>query len=95
MNVREERGKVTIEEIFSALERGEVPIVLINAKFLHREDVPHWVVVRGYNRREVFIHDPLWKAPRRGGVAVQKFKEMIGYGAGQVMIALSGRLGKR
>jgi predicted double-glycine peptidase len=95
LDVKEERGKVTIEEIFSALERGEVPIVLINAMFLHREDVPHWVVVRGYNRREVFIHDPLWKAHRRGGVAVQKFKKMIGYGAGQVMIALSARFGKR
>jgi len=95
LNVKEERGKVTIEEIFSALERGEVPIVLINAMFLHREDIPHWVVVRGYNRRGSFIHDPLWKSPRRGGVAVQKFKKMIGYGAGQVMIALSGRLGKR
>jgi SAM-dependent methyltransferase len=92
LDVKEERRKVTIKEISSALERGEVPIVLINAILLHREDVPHWVVVRGYNRREIFIHDPLWKAPQRGGVAVQRFNEMIGYGAGQVMIALSARL---
>jgi len=95
LDVKEERRTVTIDEISSALKRGEVPIVLINAMLLHREDVPHWVIVRGYNRREVFIHDPLWKARRRGGVAVQRFKKMIGYGAGQVMIALSARFGKR
>ena len=95
LEVKEERKTVTIEEISSALERREVPIVLTNAMILHREDAPHWIVVRGCNRKEVFIHDPLWKAPRREGVAVQKFKKMIGYGTGQVMIALSARLRKR
>jgi hypothetical protein len=95
LDVKEERREVTIKEMLSALEMGEVPIVLINARFLHREDAPHWIVVRGYNRREVFIHDPLWKAPQRGGVAAKRFKEMTGYGSGQVMIALSDKLRKR
>jgi predicted double-glycine peptidase len=95
LDVKEERRKVTLEEISSALEKVEIPIVLVNAILLHREDAPHWIVVRGYNRKGVFIHDPLWKAPRREGVAVQRFKKMIGYGTGQVMIALSARLEKR
>lgn len=89
LDVKEERRKVSIQEIFSALERGEIPVVLTNAKFLHREDAPHWIVVRGCSRSEVFVHDPLWKTPRRKGIAVQKFKEMIGYGTGQVMITVS------
>jgi predicted double-glycine peptidase len=94
LDVKEVRREVTIEEVISALELGEIPIVLVNARFLHREDTPHWVVVRGYSRREVFIHDPLWKVPQRGGVAARRFKEMTGYGTGQVMIALSANLRK-
>jgi len=95
LDVKEERREVTIEEVFAALTKGEVPIVLINAKFLHQEDVPHWIVVRGQSQNEVFIHDPLWRAPRKQGVPIQSFKRMIGYGMGQVMIAISAGSGKR
>jgi predicted double-glycine peptidase len=91
LNVREERRKVTIKEILSVLAKKEVPIVLINARFLHRDDAPHWIIVRGCNRSEVFIHDPLWRVPRKVGIPVQKFKKMIGYGTGQVMIVVSAR----
>jgi len=91
LDVKEERGEVTIQEIFSALAKREVPIVLVNARFLHREDAPHWIVVRGHSQNEVFIHDPLWRAPRTEGVVIQDFKRLIGYGTGQVMIAVSAR----
>jgi len=89
LDVKEERGKVTIAKIFSALAKREVPIVLVNAKFLHREDVPHWIVVRGHYQHRIFIHDPIWLRPRSGGIAITDFQGMIGYGTGQVMIVVS------
>lgn len=91
LDVKEERGEVTIQEIFSALAMGEVPIVLVNAKFLHREEVPHWIVVRGCEPRKVFVHDPMWRKPQRAGIVVEGFKKMIGYGTGKVMIAVSAK----
>ncbi|MFH0848356.1 MAG: peptidase C39 family protein [archaeon] len=91
LDVKEERREVTVEEIFLTLANRQVPIVLVNAKFLHREDVPHWVTVRGHNSSRVFIHDPLWQKSQRTGIAIRNFKRMIGYGTGQVMIAVSAR----
>ena len=58
LDVKEERRQVTVGEIFSALDKREVPIVLVNAKFLHREDIRHWIVVRDYDWNKAFIHDP-------------------------------------
>jgi len=95
LDVKEERREVTVREIFSALGKREVPILLVNAKFLHREDVPHWIVLRGHDSNEVFIHDPLWQKPRRTGISIQGFEEMVGYGSGQVMIIVWARPTKR
>ena len=89
LDVKEEQRQVTVEDIFSALGNREVPIVLVNAKFLHREDVPHWIVVRGHDSNKVFIHDPLWRRPQSTGMGIHDFEEMIGYGTGRVMIAVS------
>ena len=52
LDVREERREVTVKEMLSVLKLGEIPIILINAQFLHQEDAPQWVVVRGYSRRK-------------------------------------------
>lgn len=91
LDVKEERREVTVEEIFSTLSNREIPIVLVNAKLLHQEDVPHWIVVRGYDWTGLFIHDPVWRKPRTTGIAVRTFKRMIGYGTGHVMIAVLAR----
>jgi len=91
LDVKEERRQVTVEEVFSALDKREVPIVLVNAKFLHREDAPHWIVVRGHDSNEAFIHDPLWRRRRSTAIRTHHFERMIGYGTGQVMIAVSAK----
>ncbi|UCG63210.1 MAG: GNAT family N-acetyltransferase/peptidase C39 family protein [Candidatus Zixiibacteriota bacterium] len=47
-----------IDEIISALHRGMVPIAMISTYRLTGDRVPHWVVVTGFDRDHVYIHDP-------------------------------------
>lgn len=47
-----------IEEVVSALYRGLVPIVLISTYRLTGDQVPHWVIVTGFDRDNLYIHDP-------------------------------------
>lgn len=46
------------EEISSALYRDLVPIVLISTYRLTGDRAPHWVVVTGFDEKNVYIHDP-------------------------------------
>lgn len=39
-------------------EAGGVPLVLISSWAIYRERFPHWVVVTGFDRRFVYVHDP-------------------------------------
>ncbi|MBU1864756.1 MAG: GNAT family N-acetyltransferase/peptidase C39 family protein [Candidatus Omnitrophica bacterium] len=47
-----------IDEIISALQRGMLPIVMISTYRLTGDRVPHWVVVTGFDKDSVYIHDP-------------------------------------
>lgn len=47
-----------IEEIISALYRGQVPIALISTYRLTGDQVPHWVIVTGFDEDNLYIHDP-------------------------------------
>lgn len=47
-----------IEEIVSAIYRKLVPIALISTYRLTGDQVPHWVVVTGFDKDNVYIHDP-------------------------------------
>ncbi len=46
------------DEIVAALHRGMLPIVMISTYRLTGDRVPHWVVVTGFDKDSVFIHDP-------------------------------------
>ncbi|MFQ6076018.1 MAG: peptidase C39 family protein [Candidatus Bathyarchaeia archaeon] len=88
MEVPEINRSVTFEDMAVAIRRNSVPILLINAKFLHDEDVPHWVVVRGWNRQGVLINDPMWTFPKAEPIPYDMFTRMVGYGSGQVLIVV-------
>jgi len=88
LDVPEINKRVAFEDISSAIRQKSVPIILVNAKFLHNEDAPHWIVVRGWNSQGVFINDPVWIAPRSKPVPFATFMKMIGYGSGQVLIVV-------
>ena len=88
MDVPEINKQVTFEDIAFAIRHNLVPILLVNAKFLHDEDTPHWIVVRGWNQQGIFINDPLWMVPRAEPILVTAFMRMIGYGSGQILIVV-------
>jgi len=88
LDVPEINKQVTFEDVSFAIRRNMVPILLVNAKFLHDEDTPHWIVVRGWNRQGVFINDPIWIVPRAEPIPFATFMKMFGYGSGQILIVV-------
>lgn len=46
------------QDIVRALGNNEVPIVLISTYRLHKVRMPHWVVITGMDRDNVYFHDP-------------------------------------
>ena len=91
MNVPEIEKDVTPEEVRCSIRRNAVPILLTSSKILHREDVPHWIVVRGWSQGRFLIHDPLWQGPRDDPIKGDILKQMIGYGSGQILINVFSR----
>lgn len=49
---------LTQNALITALEQGDVPLILISTWRLDRRRSPHWVVVSGYDERCFYIHDP-------------------------------------
>jgi len=47
-----------LDDITSAVHRGMIPIILISTYRLTGDRAPHWVVVTGFDRRAIYIHDP-------------------------------------
>lgn len=47
-----------LDDITCAIRRGLVPIVLISTYRLTGDRAPHWVVVTGFDRDSIYIHDP-------------------------------------
>lgn len=88
MDVPEISKRITFEDVISAIKRNAVPILLVNAKFLHDEDVPHWIVVKGWTRQGVAINDSLWTAVNPKPIPFTLFTRMIGYGSGQLLIVV-------
>lgn len=47
-----------IDDIVSALHRGFIPIAMISTYRLTGDRVPHWVIVTGFDKKNIYIHDP-------------------------------------
>jgi len=47
-----------MDEIIAALHRDMLPIVMISTYRLTGDRVPHWVVVTGCDKDNIYIHDP-------------------------------------
>lgn len=58
LGVTQEYFNFTFADIARALRQNSIPIVLVSTYRLHRVKAPHWIVVTGFDRRNVYFHDP-------------------------------------
>ncbi|MBU0984607.1 MAG: peptidase C39 family protein [candidate division Zixibacteria bacterium] len=93
-----------IDEIISALHRGMLPIVMISTYRLTGDKVPHWVVITGFDKKHVYIHDPdpdsyKHNLARARNLRIEKteFHAMSRYGkeAYRCLLLLGGRRKKK
>lgn len=48
----------TVQDVIAELEQGALPLVLISTYRLYGEKMPHWLLVVGYDRNFLYLHDP-------------------------------------
>ena len=48
---------LVLEELTAAIDRGEIPLVLISHYRMYSEKTPHWLVVHGHDARFIYAHD--------------------------------------
>lgn len=46
-----------IDDIIAVIHRGYLPIVLISTYRLTGDKVPHWVVITGFDKKYIYLHD--------------------------------------
>ncbi len=89
-----------IEDLTSMIHRGRVPIVLISTYRLTGDRSPHWVVVTGFDDKNIYIHDPdiesyRGRSERARNIAIprREFQKMSRYGTDSYRCAVI--VGKR
>jgi ribosomal protein S18 acetylase RimI-like enzyme len=55
--IRLEYGVLSVGQIQTFFQKGNIPIVLISSYRIYREKFPHWVVVTGFDDRFIYVHD--------------------------------------
>jgi hypothetical protein len=51
-------GTLGLDELEARFSAGAVPLVLISSYRIYAEKFPHWVVVTGFDKHFVYVHDP-------------------------------------
>ncbi|GGW75086.1 GNAT family N-acetyltransferase/peptidase C39 family protein [Alteromonas halophila] len=47
-----------LDDLINAMDEGAKPVCLISTYAFDRKKAPHWVTVTGYDRHNVYLHDP-------------------------------------
>ena len=92
--IEEEHGPVTLNTIKKSLSSGHIPIVLIDARIINSylDSMPHWVVVKGYDKDTFYIADPYSDSTITLGT--DAFKSALGFDDNYHMIAVCAHNGK-
>jgi hypothetical protein len=87
--VEEEHGVVTLGTIKKALSSNQIPIVLIDARIINSylDSMPHWVVVKGYDKDTFYVVDPYSDSTITLGT--DAFKSALGFDNNYHMITVS------
>ena len=81
---------ITPSVIRDWLDHGWTPIILVDARLVDDEEVPHWVVVTSCSRMTITYHDPL---ARHGNsiIATRKFNEFLGFHGTESAVVIMGK----
>jgi hypothetical protein len=84
LEVTQEFFNVMFEDIGRAIRQSAIPIVLIDSYRGHSVKIPHWVVITGFDRRNIYFHDPyegFYAGPAQHvRFAIPDFRRMRRYG---------------
>ena len=87
--VEEEHGIVSLSTVKKALSSNHIPIVLIDARIINSylDSMPHWVVVKGYDKDTFYVVDPYSDSTITLGT--DAFKSALGFDGNFHMVAVS------
>lgn len=88
LGVKEERCTITRNSIRKCLLRRSPPLILTNARHFSGEDIPHWVVVTGFDENRFYVNNPLARHAD-GGLRSSMFGDVIGFKADQCAVCIS------
>lgn len=91
LGIEEETASVSLNTVKKVLSSNKIPIVLIDAKIINSylDSMPHWVVVKGYDKDQFYVNDPYSDSTITLGT--DAFKSALGYDDNYHIIAVSLR----
>jgi len=86
MGVRERQGMITDKTIYNALFLNHVPLIVTNALFFSKDDLPHWIAVTGIDDKFMYFHNPSDANPKKRKTGLPALQEFVGYRGAQSMV---------
>lgn len=91
LGVEEEKiEKITEKLLRDTIAAGSVPLLLSNTEFFSAEDIPHWIVITGIDRKYLYINNPDGKKARQR-ISLGSLYDVIGYKGDQCMVTISNK----
>jgi hypothetical protein len=87
LGVEEVRCGITPATVTRELASLHVPIVLTDGRQLIGEDVPHWVVVTGHDKRNFYINNPLSNSAD-DAVDVDRMEKVMAFRGDQCLVSV-------
>lgn len=93
LKIKEQYGTTTVNLIKKQINGGKIPIVLVNVSVLNPDrdvaPLPHWVVVKGYDKDSLYVNDPF--SDTTITIEPQVFKEALGFDKEYHMITVNSK----
>jgi ABC-type bacteriocin/lantibiotic exporter with double-glycine peptidase domain len=90
MHVTSIKENISLSGLEKAVTRLEIPIILTTtALFGEDEDLPHWIVLAGYSRDNLYVNNPLAKTSNTR-IKRTEFKNNLGYRGIECVVVVRG-----
>lgn len=84
--------EVRLEDLWEALVRGELPILLTSTRVSADEHIPHWILITGWEDDVVYVNNPYVPDGRRvDTVPLDILRENLGFEGDQALVVVTRR----